>query len=271
MTSTILTERDGDILTVINNNPDSRNALSPDFYEGFKAVVDEAGADQTLGAIVLTGAGDFFCAGGNLNRLKANASKPAEVREASVGRLHAMITSMRESPKPIIAAVEGGAAGAGVSMALGCDMIVCAADAFFSVAYVRIGLTTDGGVTSFLGSMLPRQLATEFCLTGDRIPAERLHALGLINKLVDKGTALDEAKALAARLAQGPARAMANIKMLCRAAPENSLREQLDLEAKHVVAAQVDPEAIEGIGAFLEKRAPDYAALRRRDAENAPD
>lgn len=267
MTSTILTERDGDVLIVTNNNPDSRNALSPDFYEGFKEVLDEAAADASVGAVVLTGAGDFFCAGGNLNRLRANASKPAEVREASVSRLHGMIMSMRECPKPIIAAVEGGAAGAGVSMALACDMIICASDAFFSVAYVKIGLTTDGGVTSFLGSMLPRQLATEFCLTGDRLPAERLHGLGLINHLVDKGTALDEAKALAARLATGPARAMGHIKMLCRNAPENTLQQQLDLEAKHVVAAQVDPEAIEGIGAFLEKRQPDFAGLRRKEAE----
>jgi enoyl-CoA hydratase/carnithine racemase len=172
-----------------------------------------------------------------------------------------LIRAIRNCSKPVIAAVEGGAAGAGLSIALACDMLVVAQNAFFSVTYVKVGLTPDGGVTAFLSEFFSRQMLTEMCLTGDRITGERLHAMGAVNRLVEKGAALDEAIALAERLATGPARASARIKTLCANAFSADLDAQMELEAQLMVESQGDDEAAEGIGAFLDKRTPDFVAL----------
>ena len=258
-------ERRGDVMIVTNDFPETRNALNADFYTGFTETLEQANADPTIGAIVLTGGGSFFCAGGDLNRLKKFATTPEPERRDSIHRLHAMIKAMAECPKPIIAAIEGGAAGAGVSLAAACDLIVIADDAYFSVAYVKIGLSPDGGATALLAQSLPRQLMTELCLTGDKIEAKRLMETGLVNKIVSAGSVLAEAGARGDRLAQGPARSMARVKSLCRAAQENSLAEQLDMEEDLMIASQTDAESMEGISAFLEKRPADYAKLRRNE------
>ena len=169
---------------------------------------------------------------------------------------------MRDCPKPVIAAVEGATAGAGLSLALACDMLVAAKNAVFSVAYVKVGLTPDGGATAFLAEFVSRQVLTELCLTGERISGERMHQLGPVNRLSEPGQALADAVALAAQVASGPAWTMARIKELCRAAPRTTLEQQLELEAQCMVRAQETAESREGIGAFLEKRAPDYTKLR---------
>lgn len=142
-------------------------------------------------------------------------------------------------------------------------MLVAARDAVFSVAYVKVGLTPDGGATAFLAEFMSRQLLTELCLTGNRVDGERMHALGAVNRLAAPGQALAEALALAHGVAEGPALAMARIKSLCRVAHANTLEEQLEQEARFMVLSQETEESREGIGAFLEKRPPDYAGLRR--------
>ena len=263
MPAKIEIERQSDVMIVTNDFPETRNALNADFYTGLADTLAKANEDPTIGAIVLTGGGSFFCAGGDLNRLKEFAATPEPERRDSIHRLHAMIKAMAECPKPIIAAVEGGAAGAGVSLAAACDLIIMAEDAYFSVAYVKIGLSPDGGATALLAQALPRQLMTEMCLTGDKFDAVRLLEAGVVNRVVPVGSALKEATALGARLAKGPARSMARVKSLCRAAQENSLFEQLDMEEDLMISAQTDPESIEGIFAFLEKRPADFTKLRR--------
>ena len=172
-----------------------------------------------------------------------------------------MIRSMRACRKPIIAAVEGGAAGAGVALALACNMVVAARDAYLSVAYVRIGLTPDGGTTGLLGQVIPRQLLAEMVMTGDRIGVERFYAMGVINRIVEPGDALSEAEALAGRLADGPANAISNGKRLVGLAPENTLDKQLDLEAELIAEALGGAEGKEGIAAFLEKRKARFSDL----------
>jgi enoyl-CoA hydratase/carnithine racemase len=260
---TLKTYRKGAVLVLVNDNPQRRNALSGDFYTAMSAALAQAQADPEVGAIVLTGAGDFFCAGGDLNRLSQARSLAPGERRTRLELLHDMIRGIRSTAKPVIAAVEGGAAGAGLSLALACDLVVAARDAFFAVSYVKVGLTPDGGATAFLAESCPRPLLTELCLTGDRIAAERLHALGAVNRLVEPGSALSEALVLAARLAAGPARATGRIKALCSQAHANTLDAQLELEAVAMVEAQGDDEAAEGIGAFLAKRPPDFVALRK--------
>ena len=261
MTGKLILERHGRVLVAINNDPASRNALSWDFYDGFREAVEKAAHDPEVGAIVVTGAGGFFCSGGNVNGLKERSTADYPTRRSSVDKLHAMILAMRACPKPIVAAVDGGAAGAGASLAAACDLIVAARDAYFSVAYIKIGLTPDGGATAFLGAALPRQLLSEMVFTGDRIPAERLQALGMVNRLAEPGKSLETALELANRLADGPAHALAEAKQLINGARHNDLETQLELEAEGIATAMGGAEGREGIAAFLEKRKPDFRNL----------
>jgi len=266
---TVLISQQGAVRILTNSNPGARNAITPTLYAELSAALADAANDPEVGAVVFTGAGDFFCSGGDLNLLAKRRELPAPERREKLEGLHDLIRGIRDFGKPVIAAVEGGAAGAGLSMALACDMLVSARDAFYTVAYVKVGLTPDGGATAFLAEFVSRQVLTEMCLTGDRMTAERLHALGAVNRLTDKGAALAEAIALAAKVADGPERASARIKALCRQAHRATLEEQLEAEAVFMVESQADDEAAEGIGAFLGKRRADFSALRRKK-QDAP-
>lgn len=265
----LLQRREGAVLVLSNNNPAARNALSPAFYAALTEALAQAEADPTVGAIVLTGEGGHFCAGGDLRQLAKRRELPVEERRAKLEGLHDLIRTVRDCRKPVIAAVEGAATGAGLSLALACDMLVAARNAVFSVAYVKVGLTPDGGATAFLAEFVSRQVLTELCLTGERISGERLHALGPVNRLAEPGEALAQAVALAAQVATGPDTAMANIKALCRSAYVQPLADQLELEAQLMVLSQATEESREGIAAFLEKRPADFARLRQAPATAA--
>ncbi|MFC5514036.1 oxepin-CoA hydrolase, alternative type [Massilia jejuensis] len=262
MSAGLLIRTEGAVRVLVNSNPQARNAITPALYDALPAALDAAAADPAVGAIVFTGADGFFCAGGDLRQLATRRDLAPGERRGKIERLHALVRAIRACPKPVIAAVEGGAAGAGMSLALACDMLVAAHDAFFTMAYVKVGLSPDGGATSFLSQFLSRQQMMELCLLGERIPAGRLHALGAVNRLSEPGAALSEAIRLAARIASGPGNAAARIKLLCGHAGHASLDAQLDLEARLMAESQGDDEAREGIAAFFEKRAPDFAALR---------
>lgn len=258
MTDRVLTSRDGGVLTITNNHPETRNSLSPEFYVGLRETLEEIQDDTSVRAVVLTGAGGFFCSGGNINSLAQRKHSDYATVRAGVEYLHGMIRAMRNSSKPIIAAVEGGAAGAGAALALACDMIVAANEAYLSVAYIRIGVTPDGGSTALLSKMVPPQMLAEMVMTGDRIPAERLHALGVINRLSSPGSALTDAQALAAQLADGPPKAMANAKRLLELSRTSEFETQLNAEADGIARALLGEEAAEGTTAFLEKRSPKW-------------
>lgn len=253
--------RDG-ILLVTNNDPATRNAIGLDAFDGLAAAVAQANESPNVAAVVITGAGGFFCSGGDINGLRQRVGADNAARREGIDKLHAMIRILRECTKPVIAAIEGGAAGAGVSLALACDLIVAARDAYFSVAYVKIGLTPDGGATAFLSQSLPRQLVAELCFTGNKVGVERFHHFGVVNQLTEPGDALSTALDAAAALAHGPARAMTRIKELTHLGQTNSLEEQLDCEASRMSSSLADAEAKEGTSAFLEKRPPDFAKLR---------
>ena len=260
--SVLRTRREGAVLVLSHNNVAARNALSPAFYAAATQALVDAVADPTIGAVVLTGEGGHFCAGGDLRQLAKRRELPIAERRAKLEGLHDLIRAVRDCRKPVIAAVEGAAAGAGLSLALACDMLVAAKNAVFSVAYVKVGLTPDGGATAFLAEFVSRQVLTELCLTGERISGERMHQLGMVNRLAEPGQALSEALELARQVARGPDLAMARIKHLCRMAPRNTLEQQLELEALYMPLSQETEESREGINAFLEKRAPDFAKLR---------
>lgn len=258
MTAQLLSERVGATLVLTISNPEARNALHPDIYAASNEALRAAAEDDGIRSVVLTGADGMFCAGGNLNRLLGNRAQPPQVQADSIAMLHGWIESLHAFPKPIIAAVEGAAAGAGFSVVLACDFVVAASNAKFVMAYVKVGLTPDGGGSYELARALPRQLASELLIEGKTVDAERLAQFGLVNRVTPAGEALAEAMRLAESLAQQSSHAMGRIKGLINHAGTASLAEHLAQERDNFVAALHHPDGGEGISAFLEKRKPNY-------------
>jgi len=249
--------RVGRVMTLTIDNPEFRNALGPDIYAPALAAMAEAEKDPGVGAIVLTGAGEHFCAGGNLNRLYGNRDKPMSVQTDGMQLLNGLVRAIRTSKVPVIAAVEGAAAGAGFAISLACDLIVASEKAVFTMAYVKVGLSPDGGGTAFLARNLPHQLALELALEGGKVAPARLYTAGVVNKLTEPGKALETAMAWATKLADGPREAMARAKGLIELG-YGSVSDHLDKEVDVFVEALHHDEAGEGISAFLEKRKANY-------------
>jgi enoyl-CoA hydratase/carnithine racemase len=261
MSAELLTSRPTEsesTLVLTLSNPGARNALHPDMYAAGIEALDSVERDPSIRAVVITGADNFFCAGGNLNRLLENRAKDPSVQAESIDLLGEWISALRLSSKPVIAAVDGAAAGAGFSLALACDLIVAADDAKFVMSYARVGLTPDGGGSWFLAQALPRQLATEVLIEGKPIGATRLHELGVVNKLVKTGAVRDAAIAWADELGKISPNSVAQIKGLIGAAGTQPLADHLVTERNSFVASLHHREGLEGISAFLEKRAPVY-------------
>ena len=245
------------VLTI--SNPDHRNALGPEMYAAGVEALHAADSSSDVRSVVITGAGSTFCAGGNLQRLLDNRGKPREVQAQSIDGLHGWIDAIRSFPKPVIAAVEGAAAGAGFSLALACDFIVAADNAVFVMAYSSVALSPDGGGTWSLARALPRQLASELLMCGERLGAPRLQALGVVNQVTAPGAALDAALALAERLNERAPNALASIKELMNDADGASLQAQLANERDHFVRNLHHANGGIGISAFLDKKKPDYS------------
>lgn len=240
------------------SNPEHRNALGPEIYAAGVEALNAADSNPEVRSVVITGAGSTFCAGGNLQRLLDNRQKPPEVQAQSIEGLHGWIEAIRTFPKPVIAAVEGAAAGAGFSLALACDFIVAADNALFVMAYSSVGLSPDGGGSWSLTHALPRQLVSELLMAGERIGSVRLHALGVVNRVTAPGAALQEALALAARLNERAPNVLASIKELVADAPAAALTRQLASERDHFVRNLHHPNGGIGIEAFLSKQPPRY-------------
>jgi enoyl-CoA hydratase/carnithine racemase len=250
----------GRTMVLTLSNPEHRNALGPEIYAAGVEALNAADSNPDVGSVVITGAGNTFCAGGNLQRLLDNRQKPREVQAQSIEGLHGWIEAIRTFPKPVIAAVEGAAAGAGFSLALACDFIVAADNAVFVMAYSNVALSPDGGGSWHLSQALPRQLVSELLLAGERIGSARLHQLGMVNRVTAPGAALDEALALAARLNERAPNALASIKELLNDAPTTPLVRHLASEREHFVRNLHHANGGIGIEAFLGKKPPRYEA-----------
>ena len=248
----------GQTLVLTISNPDLRNALDPAIYAAGTEALNVAERSPEVRSVVITGADGMFSAGGNLQRLQANRAHAMAAQEESIAALHNWIETIRAYPKPVIAAVEGTAAGAGFALALACDLIVASRSARFAMSYSRVGLSPDGGASWSLAHALPRAFAAELLMCGDAVPAERLHALGLLNRLAEPGGALAAALELAQTLNERAPNALASIKELLDEAPQHTLHAHLDLERQHFVRNLHHANAGEGIAAFLEKRPPQY-------------
>jgi len=251
--------REGPVLVLTMNDPDTLNSLQPEVYRRGLAALREV--DASVRAIILTGANGAFCSGGDLRQLGSMGADGRGVDRGEMDAFHGFVRALREVPLPVIAAVEGPAAGAGFSLTCACDLVVAADDARFVMAYVKVGLNPDGGASALLSRGLPHQVVAEVLFNGDEIPVDRLHTLGVINRVVAPGTAFETAYAWALRLAAGPRAALGRAKKLIEGARRNALEAQLDLEADLFLEAARHPEAAEGMRAFLEKRRPDYSAI----------
>lgn len=258
MSGSLKSISDSGTLILTLSNPEHRNALGPDMYAAGIEALNAAENNPEIRSVLIVGEGGMFCAGGNLQRLQANRRQPPEAQAQSIEALHNWIEAIHTYPKPVIAAVEGAAAGAGFSLALACDFIVAASNAVFVMSYSTVALSPDGGGSWSLARALPRALASELLMGAERIGAERLHGLGLVNRVTAPGGALAEALVLAARLNARAPNVLASIKELMNDAPANTLSQQLDSERKHFVHNLHHANGGEGIEAFLQKRLPRY-------------
>jgi len=246
-----------DRLIVYNGNQARRGALTPELYAAIVDAVQRASAGH-IRAVILTADGPFFCAGGDLNALREGPNRTTAERHERIESLHDVIRAIRQCPVPVICAVEGGAAGAGLSIALSADLIVAAEDALFTAAYVKAGLTPDGGLTHSLAALIPRALSMEMCLLGRAVSASRLATTGVINQIVANGKRLAVAQELADLICAGAPNAQRTIRTLVADAYDTDFESQLSAEREAMVEASGSAEATEGISAFFEKRKPNY-------------
>lgn len=258
MTAQLRSTSEGQTLILTLSNPEHRNALGPEMYAAGVEALNVAESNADIRSVVITGEGSVFSAGGNLQRLQNNRQQPPEVQAQSIEGLHSWIEAIRTFPKPVVAAVEGPAAGAGFSLALACDLIVAAHNSVFVMAYSSIALSPDGGGSWSLSRLLPRQLATELLMCGERIGAERLHQMGVVNRLAEPGHALAQALAWTTQLNARAPNALASVKELLLEADGSTLNAQLAREREHFVKNLHHANAGIGIGAFLNKQTPKY-------------
>jgi 2-(1,2-epoxy-1,2-dihydrophenyl)acetyl-CoA isomerase len=257
VTEPTLSARDGAVLTLTINRPESLNALNPPTMRALRQSIDAAGRDPAIGAVVLTGAGRAFCSGADLKDVSArlNAGQ-TEVGQDLRANYVPLTRAIRGCPKPVIAALNGSAAGAGLSLALACDLRIAAAGAQLIVAFVRVGLVPDAGSLYFLTRMLGLSKATELAMTGDPLSVEDARQLGLVATVVPPDQLMTVALERARRLAAGPRPTMALIKRGLERALDLDLEQVMELEAQLQTLAARTPDAQEAIRAFLEKRTP---------------
>ena len=247
--------RDGGVQTITLNRPDVLNALTAETHRRLAAALDEARAEEVR-AVVLTGAGRGFCVGQDLTEFREAAGDiGARLRQ----NYHPNVLALRALEKPVIAAVNGAAAGAGLSLACACDLRIASDAATFVPAFVNIGLVPDSGGTFFLSRILGPARAFEWMSSGRRLTAAEAHAWGLVSEVVEADALASRAHEVAQTYAEMATRGIGMTKRLFDRAPLATLDEQLELEAELQTAATQTEDFREGVNAFLEKRAPRFS------------
>lgn len=249
------------IATITLNRPEAMNALAGDMREVILGHLETCAAVPDVRCIVITGAGRAFCAGGDIAAMAAKQDI-GDISEmgGTLVTVEAVVTLLRGIPKPVIAAVNGAAAGGGMNMALACDMRLGCEKTLFSESFVKIGLIPDWAGFGSLTELVGAAKAMELMMTGERIRAEEAHRLGLLNQLYPMDTFRDDVQAFAKTLASGPPQALAAIKRGVYAAANASLAEVLAFERKNQLELILSDDSREGMRAFLEKRAPKFGS-----------
>lgn len=258
MSSTLLAAINDGVATVTLNRPDKFNALDDAMARELCRVTGELAEEEAVRCVVIAGAGGNFQAGGDIEYFRAGLGRDGPTREKEIRTIieavHGAIANIRSMPKPVIARVEGAAAGFGISLLAACDLAIAADNARFTLAYCHIGTSPDGGGTYTLPRTIGMKRAMELALLGERFDALKAESLGLINRVVSPAD-LDGAVAeIATRLANGPTFAYGKAKALLNQSWDNDLQTQLDAELESFAQCAVSEDFAEGVTAFCEKR-----------------
>jgi enoyl-CoA hydratase/carnithine racemase len=240
--------------TILLNRPRRKNAFTMEMIDDWAAVLRDARTDADVRALILTGAGDGFCSGVDLGAFSVRGSSPLEVKRNLSDRIHRVAYALEDLDKPVIAAVNGVAVGAGMDMALMCDIRLAARSARFSEGYIRVGLVPGDGGCYFLPRLVGTARAMELLLTGDFIDAIEAERIGIVNHTYDDDRLREESLAFARRLADGPPVATAMIKRAVYQSASCDLRTALDLISSHMAVVQSTHDSREAFEAFVEKR-----------------
>ena len=251
-------ERDGRVLILTLNRPDKLNALTPELHRLLHAAVIDAAHDSNVGAVVLTGAGRAFCSGGDMGgRKDSAAAAPTLEQRADELRHHGEAARLlHEMPKPTLAMINGAAAGAGLALALACDLRIAADQAVLTTSYVKVALSGDLGSSYFLTQLVGSARARQLMLLSEKIDAAEAHRIGLINRIAEAGMLRATTMQVARQLAQGPAVALRYIKRNLLCAETGSLSEVMDSEAFGMARCGRTQDVKEAARAFREKRPP---------------
>ena len=246
------------IATITLDRPDAANSINIPLAKDLLSAALVCEGNESVRAVILTGAGRMFCGGGDINSFEESFDNIGEMLTELTGYLHLAITRLRHMRAPVIVAVNGTAAGAGLSLAMIGDYVVASEKAKFTMAYTGIGLSPDGSATHFLPRIIGLRKAQELMITNRLLSAREALDWGLVNKLAAPEDTLAEARSLAEDLAKGPTNAFGSIKELLNQSYLNGLETQMDLESRHIAKLGCSDDGREGITAFLEQRAPQY-------------
>lgn len=259
MSSDLLEQVKDGVALLTMNRPDRLNALSRDMLDALLEALPRLAADPAVGVVVITGAGRGFCSGGDVKAMAEGSEAEGETLESRAQALRSRMEVSRwlhEMPKPTIAMIRGAAAGAGLSMALACDLRIASDNAKLGTAFARVGYSGDFGGSYFLTKLVGTATARELYYTAELCDAKRALELGMVNRVVADASLEDETMALAHKIAAGPRIALAYMKRNMNAAESGSLKELLDLEAWHHTRTGFTEDHKEAARAFVDKRAP---------------
>lgn len=247
------------VATITLNRPDAKNALTMDMKEGLYALVRDLSVDDSVGCVLLTGAGSAFCSGGDTKKMKQDGKPPSmEDRQRQLRWEHELPRMLHEMPKPTLCALPGAAAGAGFAIALSCDLRIASEHGFLLTSFVRVGLSGDYGGSWFLTQLVGPAKAREIYFLSDRVPADECLALGLFNRVVPEADLQAAAFEMARQLASGPPVSMRFMKANLNRALHADLATCMDHEADRMVRGAMTDDYREAVAAFSEKRKPAF-------------
>lgn len=252
--ATVLFAQEGPVATIRFNRPPALNALDQDMAETLLSICKTIRASSEIRVVVISGEGRAFMAGGDLAYFQADIAAAAQSAPKVIEPLHEAISILTQLPQLVVASLHGAVAGAGVSLALACDLSIAAAGTRFNMAYARIGASPDGSASWSLPRTVGLHKALELTLLAETFDAAEALRLGIVNRVVEAEALKSETQALAQRLAAGPTFAYAKTKQLMRTSLQRTLEDQMAAECEAFVACAKTADFVEGVGAFFDKR-----------------